>query len=88
MWRRPRARSRTESRVRYQRDAGFLRLEKRPSYGLSFIATYQFSKQLDDYSAPYGNQDFFHLRSICLSHIVSRNHKHRPACLTDDLFGN
>ena len=48
---------------RYQRDAGFLRMEKRASFGLSFITTYQFSKQLDNYSAPYGNQDFFNLRN-------------------------
>ena len=48
---------------RYQRDAGFLRLEKRASFGLTFTATYTFSKQIDDYSAPYGNQDFFHLRN-------------------------
>lgn len=48
---------------RYQRDAAYLRVEKRASFGLSFIATYQFSKQLDDYSAPYGNQDFFHLQN-------------------------
>jgi hypothetical protein len=48
---------------RYQRDAGFVRLEKRASFGLSFTATYQFSKQLDDYSAPYGEQDFFNRRN-------------------------
>jgi hypothetical protein len=48
---------------RYQRDAGFVSLEKHASFGLSFTAYYQFSKQLDDYSAPYGNQDFFHLRN-------------------------
>ena len=46
---------------RYQRDAGFVRLEKRASFGLTFTAYYEFSKQLDDYSAPYGNQDFFNL---------------------------
>lgn len=45
---------------RYQRDAGYVRLEKRASYGLSFSLMYQFSKQLDDYSAPYGEQDMFH----------------------------
>jgi hypothetical protein len=44
---------------RYQRDVGFVSLEKHTSYGLSFIASYQFSRQLDDYSSPYGNQDFF-----------------------------
>jgi hypothetical protein len=48
---------------RYQRDAAYIRLEKRASHGLSLIATYTYSKQLDDYSAPYGNQDFFHLRN-------------------------
>lgn len=47
----------------YQRDTGFLRLEKRASFGLSFTAYYVFSKQMDDYSAPYGNQDFFNLRN-------------------------
>jgi hypothetical protein len=45
---------------RYQRDAGFLRLEKRASAGLSVSAYYEFGKQLDDYSGPYGKQDFFH----------------------------
>jgi hypothetical protein len=44
---------------RYQRNSGFVRLEKHASFGLSFIAYYEFSKQLDDYSGPYGNQDFF-----------------------------
>jgi hypothetical protein len=44
---------------RYQRDAGFIRLEKRASMGLSLSAYYEFSKQMDDYSGPYGIQDFF-----------------------------
>jgi hypothetical protein len=44
---------------RYQRNSGFVRLEKRASFGLSLTAYYEFSKQLDDYSGPYGNQDFF-----------------------------
>jgi hypothetical protein len=48
---------------RYQRNAGFVRAEKRESFGLSFIAYYEFSKQLDDYSGPYGNQDFFNPRN-------------------------
>jgi len=48
---------------RYQRDAGYLRLEKRASFGLTFTAYYEFSKQLDDYSGPYGNQDLFNLRN-------------------------
>ncbi len=44
---------------RYQRDAGFLRVEKRVSKGLSLSAYYEVSKQMDDYSGPYGTQDFF-----------------------------
>jgi hypothetical protein len=47
---------------RYQRNSGFVRVEKRASFGLAFTAYYEFSKQLDDYSGPYGNQDFFHWR--------------------------
>ncbi|MGD1103572.1 MAG: hypothetical protein ABSA59_16095 [Terriglobia bacterium] len=46
---------------RYQRDAGYMRIEKRASFGLTFTAYYEFSKQLDDYSGPYGNQDLFNL---------------------------
>lgn len=48
---------------RYQRDSGYLRVEKRASFGLTFTAYYEFSKQIDDYSGPYGNQDLFNLRN-------------------------
>jgi hypothetical protein len=48
---------------RYQRNSGFVRVEKHASFGLSFIGYYEFSKQLDDYSGPYGNQDFFNPRN-------------------------
>jgi hypothetical protein len=48
---------------RYQRNSGFVRVEKRTSFGFSFIAYYEVSKQLDDYSGPYGNQDFFDRRN-------------------------
>jgi hypothetical protein len=41
----------------YQRDGGYVKLEKRTSRGLSLSATYEFAKQLDDYSS--GVQDFF-----------------------------
>lgn len=44
---------------RYRRDSGFARVEKRASFGLSFVAYYELSRELDDYSGPYGNQDFF-----------------------------
>jgi hypothetical protein len=48
---------------RYDRASGFVRVEKHASFGLAFTAYYEFSKQLDDYSGPYGNQDFFNWRN-------------------------
>ncbi len=48
-------------RGRYQRDAGYVRLEKRASQGLTLSAYYEFSKQLDDYSG--GLQDYFNRRN-------------------------
>lgn len=36
-----------------------LRVEKRSSKGLYWAATYNFGKQMDDYSGPYGKQDFY-----------------------------
>ncbi len=47
---------------RYQRTEGYLRLEKRTSQGLSLSAVYEFSKQLDDYAAPEGLQDYYNRR--------------------------
>lgn len=44
---------------RYQRDAGYLRLEKRTSSGLGLSAYYEFAKQMDDYSGPFGIQDVY-----------------------------
>ena len=44
---------------KYRRLAGYLRLEKRVSMGLSLSASFEASKQTDDYSGPYGTQDFF-----------------------------
>jgi len=44
---------------RYQRNATFVRLEKRASNGLTISAYYEYGKQFDDYSGPYGIQDFF-----------------------------
>jgi hypothetical protein len=48
---------------RYERTSGFVRVEKHASFGLAFTAYYEFSRQLDDYSSPYGNQDFFNWRN-------------------------
>ena len=44
---------------RYQRNAAFLRAEKRASNGLSVSLYYEYGKQFDDYSGPYGIQDFY-----------------------------
>ncbi|HXH50030.1 MAG TPA: hypothetical protein VNM47_11865 [Terriglobia bacterium] len=46
---------------RYQRKAGYVQVQKRESYGLSFSATYEISSQFDNYSGPYGNQDLINL---------------------------
>jgi hypothetical protein len=35
------------------------RVEKRSSHGMFWTATYNFGKQLDDFSGPYGKQDFY-----------------------------
>lgn len=47
----------------YQRDAGSVRIEKRASAGLSLNAVYTFSKQMDDYSGPWGTQDFYNRKN-------------------------
>ncbi|MCE5306060.1 MAG: hypothetical protein LLG20_00300 [Acidobacteriales bacterium] len=49
--------------ARYKRDAGYLRLDKRSTKGLSMNFYYEFSKQMDDYSGPYGKQDFYNRES-------------------------
>ena len=43
----------------YRRNSAWFRVEKRSSGGLTLSATYEFSRQWDDYSGPYGKQDFF-----------------------------
>ena len=43
----------------YRRNSAWFRLEKRSSGGLTVSATYEFSRQWDDYSGPYGKQDYF-----------------------------
>ncbi len=46
---------------RYQRDSTYFKVEKRASNGLTLTAYYEFSKEMDDYSGPYGNQDLTNL---------------------------
>jgi len=49
--------------ARYNRNAGFLRVAQRSPKGLSMNFYYEFSKQMDDYSGPYGKQDFYNRES-------------------------
>jgi hypothetical protein len=46
----------------YQRSAEYVRVEKRESFGLSFVALYEYSRQFDDYSGRYGNQYLLNIR--------------------------
>lgn len=43
----------------YRRNSAWARIEKRSSGGLTLSATYEFSRQWDDYSGPNGKQDYF-----------------------------
>lgn len=44
---------------RYQRHEFNVRLEKRASQGLTLNLSYEFSRQADDYSGPFGRQDVY-----------------------------
>ncbi|MBI2687212.1 MAG: hypothetical protein HYX27_12915 [Acidobacteria bacterium] len=61
----------------YKRNAAVFRMEKRSSSGLTLNATYEFSKQMDDYSGPYGIQDFYHRQNEWA--LTSSNNPHRLA---------
>ena len=60
---------------RYRRDAAYVRFEKRSSSGLSLSAYYEFSKQMDNYSGPYGVQDYYHRENEWS--LTSSNTPHR-----------
>jgi hypothetical protein len=47
----------------YKRNAAVIRVEKRSSSGLTLNTTYEFSKQMDDYSGPYGIQDYYNIQN-------------------------
>lgn len=60
---------------RYKRDAAYVRIEKRTSAGLSLSAYYEFSKQMDNYSGPYGVQDYYNRQKEWA--LTSSNNPHR-----------
>jgi hypothetical protein len=47
----------------YFRESFWVRVEKRSSGGFTVNATYEFARQWDDYSGPYGKQDYFNARN-------------------------
>lgn len=47
----------------YKRNAMVLRAEKRSANGLVVNSTYEFSKQMDDYSGPVGIQDVYNMKN-------------------------
>jgi hypothetical protein len=59
----------------YKRNAAAVRIEKRSSSGLTLNATYEWSKQMDDYSGPYGIQDFYNRKNEWS--LTSSNNPHR-----------
>ncbi|MFN0100483.1 MAG: hypothetical protein ACKV2U_00170 [Bryobacteraceae bacterium] len=61
----------------YKRNAAAFRAEKRSSSGLTLNATYELSKQMDDYSGPYGIQDFYNRQNEWS--LTSSNNPHRVA---------
>ena len=48
---------------RYRREAVYVRLEKRLAQGLSMNVYYEYSRQQDDYSGPYGVQDYYNRKA-------------------------
>jgi len=59
----------------YKRNAAAVRVEKRSASGLVVNSTYEFSKQMDDYSGPYGVQDFYNFKNEWS--LTSSNNPHR-----------
>jgi hypothetical protein len=60
---------------RYRRDSVAVRVEKRASSGLSLAASYDYSKQMDNYSGPYGIQDYYNRGNEWS--LTSSNNPHR-----------
>ncbi|HOL73844.1 MAG TPA: hypothetical protein PKW45_20535 [Bryobacteraceae bacterium] len=74
-------------RGRYKRDAGFLRIEKRASAGLSLSMYYEFAKQMDDYSGP-GTQDYFNSKNEWSLTAGHRPHRFSLSYMYELPFGS
>ncbi|MCL5004950.1 MAG: hypothetical protein M1404_00300 [Acidobacteria bacterium] len=48
---------------RYKLNTGYVQVEKRESFGLSFTASYQYTREFDNFSGPYANQDLVNLQN-------------------------
>lgn len=66
---------------RYRREAASLRAEKRTSQGLSLNATYEYSRQYDDYSGPYGRQDQFNRKNEWALSAWNNPHRLSFSCM-------
>ena len=55
--------------------SGYVRVEKRASKGLTVSAYYEYSKQMDDYSGPFGQQDYYNRNNEWS--ITAGNEPHR-----------
>jgi hypothetical protein len=72
---------------RYRRDAVSLRAEKRTGQGLSLNAAYEYSRQFDDYSGPYGRQDQFNRRNEWALTAWNNPHRLSFSCMYELPFG-
>jgi len=59
----------------YKRNAAVVRAEKRSANGLVLNSTYEFSKQMDDYSGPVGVQDFYNIKNEWSKTLSNNPHR-------------
>ncbi len=64
-----------------------LRTEKRISRGLSLSSTYEYSKQLDDYSGPFGTQDYYNRANERSLSAYNDPHRLSLTCMYELPFG-
>jgi hypothetical protein len=72
---------------RYQRDTASIRVEKRVSRGLSIATLFERSKQMDDYSGPYGIQDYYNRHNEWSLTSSNRPQYFQFSCIYELPFG-